>query len=456
VIRFSILAAISVVILLTGGLINAWFLAGTVPALIGTEYGRLLLSKIAIFVAMVTIAAVNLLRMTPRLMPVTGERRPLIRAALGHLRRNALIEVGLGLCVLGIVAALGVLPPGLHTEPGWPLPFRLDLGALATSSDVVLAILAALAGACIVLAIASAAAGHYRRMAISWGGLAICAALGVLVVRPAVEPAYPTSFYVPAEPYAAASVMHGAHIYADNCALCHGADGKGNGPSAAGLAARPADLTAPHLSAYTPGDFFWWVSNGGGNGAMPGFAGIMSPADRWDVINFIRARAAGVLSRQVGSQVSIAATSAIPDFAFESPGRQQTLNSVLETAPALLVLFSHPPPAARLAQLAAAQKQIAASLRILAVDLAAAPTPFETETHPPLVGVSADVAATLVLFRADDDGGETDLLLDRAGNFRARWTFSGPDGLPDTAALAAAGGVAQFPAAPMNHASHAQ
>jgi hypothetical protein len=132
------------------------------------------------------------------------------------------------------------------------------------------------------------------------------------------------------------------------------------------------------------------------------------------------------------------------------------LNSVLETAPALLVLFSHPPPAARLAQLAAAQKQIAASLRILAVDLAAAPTPFETETHPPLVGVSADVAATLVLFRADDDGGETDLLLDRAGNFRARWTFSGPDGLPDTAALAAAGGVAQFPAAPMNHASHAQ
>ena len=50
VVRFSILAAISVVILFTAGLVNTWFLAGAVPALIGTGYGRLLLAKIAIFV----------------------------------------------------------------------------------------------------------------------------------------------------------------------------------------------------------------------------------------------------------------------------------------------------------------------------------------------------------------------------------------------------------------------
>ncbi len=62
----------------------------------------------------------------------------------------------------------------------------------------------------------------------------------------------------------------------------------------------------------------------------------------------------------------------------------------------------------------------------------------------------------LALFRAGDDGGETDLLLDRAGNLRARWTLSGPDALPDPAALAAAAArVAQFPAAPISHAGHA-
>ena len=65
--RFSVLAMTSVATLFSAGLVNTWFLAGTVPTLIGTEYGRLLLAKIAIFLTMVVIAAVNLLRLTPRL-----------------------------------------------------------------------------------------------------------------------------------------------------------------------------------------------------------------------------------------------------------------------------------------------------------------------------------------------------------------------------------------------------
>jgi len=90
VVRFSILAVISVVTLFTAGLVNTWFLAGAVPALIGTGYGRLLLAKMAIFAVMVTIAAVNLLRMTPRLAEASVGRRTLFQGALGHLRRNAL------------------------------------------------------------------------------------------------------------------------------------------------------------------------------------------------------------------------------------------------------------------------------------------------------------------------------------------------------------------------------
>ena len=277
VVRFSILAAISVVILLTAGLVNTWFLAGTVPALIGTGYGRLLLAKIAIFATMVMIAAVNLLRMTPRLAWPSVEGRPRIRNALGHLRRNALVEAGLGFCVLGIVAILGVLPPGLHTEPGWPLPFRLELGALAAPSRMLLAILTALAAFLAIIGVATAAAGHYRAMIAAWGGLATCVVLGAFIVRPAVEPAYPTSFYAPAEPYAASSIVHGGRLYTENCALCHGVDGRGDGPASAGLTVRPADLTAPHLFAHSPGDLFWWVSNGRNKGVMPGFAGIDEP-----------------------------------------------------------------------------------------------------------------------------------------------------------------------------------
>ena len=148
---------------------------------------------------MVTIAAVNLLRMTPRLAQVSVGRRPLIQGAFGHLQRNALVEAGLGLCVLAIVAILGILPPGLHTEPGWPLPFRLELGALAGRPQMLLAILTALAAILAITGMATAAAGRYRAMIAAWSGLANCVALGALVVRPAIEPAYPTSFYAPAE-----------------------------------------------------------------------------------------------------------------------------------------------------------------------------------------------------------------------------------------------------------------
>jgi len=121
-----------------------------------------------------------------------------------------------------------------------------------------------------------------------------------------------------------------------------------------------------------------------------------------------------------------------------------------------LALFGRPPSAQRLAQLAATQTPLsAAGLRVLPIDLDRTGTP-ETEQPAPLVGVSAEVATALTLFRAPDDGGETDLLLDRAGNLRARWTRSGPDGLPGTATLASdAVRAAQFPAAPISHAGHA-
>ena len=44
-----------------------------------------------------------------------------------------------------------------------------------------------------------------------------------------------------------------AQDYADNCATCHGDGGTGNGPAAAGLARKPADLTG--IAARNGGTF---------------------------------------------------------------------------------------------------------------------------------------------------------------------------------------------------------
>jgi len=71
------------------------------------------------------------------------------------------------------------------------------------------------------------------------------------------------------------------------------------------------------------------------------------------------------------------------------------------------------------------------------------------------IGVSADVATALALFRTSDDDAETDSLLDRAACLRARWIASGSGGLPDAQQLVAdAARVARLQAVPVSHAGH--
>ena len=62
----------------------------TVPALVGTEYGRLLLAKIVLFIAMLLVAAVNLLRLTQRL--AAGGASNVVRRTVVRLQGNARIE----------------------------------------------------------------------------------------------------------------------------------------------------------------------------------------------------------------------------------------------------------------------------------------------------------------------------------------------------------------------------
>jgi copper resistance protein D len=116
--RFSFLGIVSVSTLLATGIVNTYYLAGSVAALLHTDYGRLLLIKIALFLAMVAIATVNRFRLTPRLLQqaciaTSGD-------ALRQLRRNAAIEVLAGAIVIVIVAALGTMPPAIHAAHQHP------------------------------------------------------------------------------------------------------------------------------------------------------------------------------------------------------------------------------------------------------------------------------------------------------------------------------------------------
>jgi putative copper resistance protein D len=112
--RFSTLGIVSVTTLLLTGTVNTWYLVGSVSALTESNYGHLLLIKLALFLAMVGIAAFNWSQLTPRLVQNadTGAARKARRA----LCRNAAIEASLGAVIIAIVAVLGTLPPASHAH----------------------------------------------------------------------------------------------------------------------------------------------------------------------------------------------------------------------------------------------------------------------------------------------------------------------------------------------------
>jgi putative copper export protein/mono/diheme cytochrome c family protein len=448
--RFSALGIWSVGTLLVTGVVNTWFLSGSVPALLGTLYGQLLLVKIALFATMIAVASVNQRRLLPHLADVASEAALKLRA-VRQLGRNASIEASLGALVLAVVGIIGVLTPGLHTEPRWPLPFRLDLGEIPAGTQTVFEVAAVAFALCLAATVLIAARRRYREMAASIACLVVFGSVGWVGLRPGIVRAYPTSFYASTQPYAAPSIARGAPLYVENCTVCHGATGRGDGPLAGKLAIRPADLTEPHLFAHKVGEIFWWVSDGRDDGVMPGFADKLNPDQRWDLINFVLARAAGSLTDEVGSHISTTTAPPLPDFAFERNGAQNTLSQALKQGPVLLVLFAGHAPRARLEQLASLERRLAASLHVVAVGLSPS-----TGKAPLIVDASADVRAALALFRSSTDGGETELMLDRGANVRARWTVSGAGGLADAATLLRdAVRVASIPVAAANHAGHA-
>lgn len=92
---------------------------------------------------------------------------------------------------------------------------------------------------------------------------------------------------VNAIPASEESKGRGAMVFTQRCAVCHGERGRGDGPSAVSLGARPADLASPDIRVQPDGRLFWKIAIG--RGPMPGWDVILSEEDRWHVINFLRA-----------------------------------------------------------------------------------------------------------------------------------------------------------------------
>jgi putative copper resistance protein D len=111
--RFSSLGIAAMTILLLSGIINAWYMLADFAALFQSEYGELLTAKIAFFLVILVIAAVNRAVLTPKLANGAATRERCVQV-LRLIRRNAILEVVLGVTVLLIVGKLGITIPAAH------------------------------------------------------------------------------------------------------------------------------------------------------------------------------------------------------------------------------------------------------------------------------------------------------------------------------------------------------
>lgn len=101
--RFARTGSVVVAVLILTGLLNTLAIAGW-PMVIEARWFGVLAAKIALFVAMLALAAGNRWRIVPALE--RGEPGAVVR-----LRRSLLLEFAAGLGVIGAVSLLGVLDP---------------------------------------------------------------------------------------------------------------------------------------------------------------------------------------------------------------------------------------------------------------------------------------------------------------------------------------------------------
>ena len=411
------------------------------PALIGTDYGRLLLAKLGLFAAMLGLAVTNRGVLTPRL--AGGDR-----AALHLLRRNTFLEIAAGIGVVLIVGVLGVTVPAAHQPPVWPFAYTLSWQALQQSAWMQVVVTAAAIVACICAAvIVTGLLGRPPRLHFAaLAGIAIPAGIVAWLLA---APAYPTTYLVSPVRYTADAIVSGSALYASHCSACHGDEGRGTSAAATSLPAKPASLTE-RVPSQREGDLFWWIAHGIPNVdaririAVERHRDLESdPVPRRSSDGAQRYRYDG--SRQTFAPCLCARLHVRNHRAPAGIAQRQREKRVT-----LLVFYTLPQSLPRLRELANKQRAIlAAGARVIAVPISASSSAGDaqiaTDGESIFAIASPNVADAYAMFTRQADGSNeaaythTEFLVDRHGYLRVRWI-----GVPDAAADRTAATLSQI------------
>jgi mono/diheme cytochrome c family protein len=82
------------------------------------------------------------------------------------------------------------------------------------------------------------------------------------------------------------SLARGRQMYELHCQVCHGDQGRGDGPVGIKFVPQPMELNLDYVQLQPDGQLYYTISHG--SIAMPGYWQSISPEDRWHLINFIK------------------------------------------------------------------------------------------------------------------------------------------------------------------------
>ena len=82
------------------------------------------------------------------------------------------------------------------------------------------------------------------------------------------------------------SLNLGKSLYEVHCWICHGDQGRGDGPVGLKFVVAPMDLTMDYVQLQPDGQIFFTISHG--SIAMPFYRDSIPEDDRWHVVNYIK------------------------------------------------------------------------------------------------------------------------------------------------------------------------
>jgi mono/diheme cytochrome c family protein len=82
-------------------------------------------------------------------------------------------------------------------------------------------------------------------------------------------------------------LSQGQQVFIESCALCHGADGRGETYIGRNMYPPAMDMNSPHVQHWSDAELFWIIQNGVRLTGMPSWESSISENDTWKLARFI-------------------------------------------------------------------------------------------------------------------------------------------------------------------------